>query len=174
MSNNPNSITKRTHPYLPGLWLAAGFLALASLAFLLKPLGITPAVVTEKAAKVRLEKIAKLREEQNKLASSYGWVDQPKGIAHIPITKAMELIIPTLRANDPHPAYPITTIQPSAISAAGAPLYPEIPVAIVASTNAPAPQLTSPATSKPSMPTSTLPAFPSSPSTLTPTGAKKS
>lgn len=149
MSNNPHSITKRTHPYLPGLWLSIGFLALASLGFLLRPLGVTSSTITEKAAQVRLEKIAKLRGEQGKLASSYGWIDQGKGIAHIPIPKAMELVLPTLRANDPHPAYPITTIQPSAITAAGAPLYPEIPVE-AASTNAPATSAPSAAPKAPS------------------------
>jgi hypothetical protein len=39
----------------------------------------------------------------------------------------MEIIIADLRTNKPHAAYPITAIQPSAITAAGAPLYPELP-----------------------------------------------
>ena len=88
---------------------------------------MTPDTVTESAAKVRLEKISKLRLEQDKLANSYGWVDKAKGIGHIPISKAMEAVIADLRTNKPHAAYPITTIQPSAITAAGAPLYPELP-----------------------------------------------
>jgi hypothetical protein len=71
-----------------------------------------------------LEKLTKLRAEQDQLATSYGWADREKGIAHIPITKAMEITMTSLRANPPRPAYPITTIQPSAISATGAPLYP--------------------------------------------------
>jgi hypothetical protein len=127
MSENSHSLSQRKHPYLPGIWLATGFLGLASLAFLLKPAGVTPHTVLEVAAKARLEKLSKLREEQDKLANSYGWTDKEKGIAHIPVTKAMELLLPKLRANDPHPAYPITTITPSAITAAGAPLYPEVP-----------------------------------------------
>ncbi len=127
MSDSLTSFRERRHPYLPGLWLAAGFLGLASLAFMLRPWGVTPNTVTEAAAKIRLEKIAKLRQEQDKLASSYGWVDKAKGIAHIPISKAMEIIVADLRTNQPHAAYPITTIQLSAITAAGAPLYPELP-----------------------------------------------
>ena len=127
MSESSHSIHQRRHPYLPGFWLAAGFLGLASLAFLLRPLGVTPSTITQSAAKVRLEKLSKLRTEQDAAATTYGWVDKSKGIAHIPITQAMELIVPQLRSNPPHPAYPITTIQPSAISAAGAPLYPEVP-----------------------------------------------
>ena len=127
MSESSNSIHQRRHPYLPGLWLAAGFLGLASLAFLLRPLGVTPSTITQSAAKVRLEKLSKLQAEQDATASTYGWVDKSKGVAHIPIAQAMEMIVPQLRSNPPHPAYAITTIQPSAISAAGAPLYPDIP-----------------------------------------------
>jgi len=127
MSESPHSLSQRKHPYLPGVWLAVGFLALASLALLLRPLGVTPNTITESDAKVRLEKLTKLRAEQDQLATSYGWADKEKGIARIPIAKAMEITITSLRSNPPHPAYPLTTIQPSAISAAGAPLYPELP-----------------------------------------------
>jgi hypothetical protein len=127
MSESPHSLSQRKHPYLPGVWLAVGFLALASLALLLRPLGVTPSTITEADAKVRLEKLAKLRAEQDQLTSSYGWADKDKSIARIPIAKAMEITMTSLRTNAPHPAYPITTIQPSAISAAGAPLYPEVP-----------------------------------------------
>lgn len=135
MSEHSHSLTDRKHPYLPGIWLAAGFLGLASLVLLLRPAGITPSAVLENAAKTRLEKLTKLRGEQEQLLTSYGWVDKDKGIAHIPLDKAMQMILPKLRANDPHPAYAITTIIPSSITAAGAPLYPEIPIV----TNAVAP-----------------------------------
>ena len=127
MSESSHSPHPKRHPYPSGLWLAAGFLGLASLALLLRPLGISTATLTQSAAKVRLEKLSKLRTEQGAASSTYGWVDKSKGVAHIPIAQAMELIVPQLRSNPPHPAYPITTIQPSAISAAGSPLYPELP-----------------------------------------------
>jgi len=127
MSESSHSIHQRRHPYLPGLWLASGFLGLASIAFLLRPLGVTPSTITQSAAKVRLEKLSKLRTEQDLAVTTYGWVDKPKGVAHIPIAQAMELVVPQLRSNPPRPAYPITTNQPSAISAAGAPLYPGVP-----------------------------------------------
>jgi hypothetical protein len=128
MSDNPHSLSERRHPYLPGLWLAAGFLGLASLAFLLRPAGVTPDTITEKAAMERWDKLQKLKAEQAKDASSYGWIDKEKGIARIPVEKAMEIVTPRLRAQDPKPAYPITTIAPSAITAAAFPLYPEVPV----------------------------------------------
>lgn len=128
MSDSPHSLSERSHPYLPGLWLAAGFLGLASLAFLLRPAGVTPDTVLEKAGMQRWEKLQKLRSEQEKEATSYGWIDKEKAIARIPVDKAIEIITPRLRAQDPKPAYPITTIAPSAITAAGYPLYPEVPV----------------------------------------------
>lgn len=128
MSEHSHSLSQRKHPYLPGIWLAAGFLGLASLGFLLRPAGVTPNSVLESAAKTRLEKLSKLREEQDKALNSYGWVDKEKGIAHIPLDKAVQMILPKLRTDDPHAAYAITTIAPSAITAAGAPLYPEVPV----------------------------------------------
>lgn len=139
MSDSPHSLSERRHPYLPGLWLAAGFLGLASLAFLLRPAGVTPDTILEKAAMQRWEKLQKLKSEQEKEAAAYGWIDKEKGIAHIPVAKAMDIITLKLRAEDPRPAYPITTIAASAITAAGYPLYPEVPVdtqAVVAAQNA--------------------------------------
>ena len=128
MSDKPHSLSERSHPYWPGLWLAAGFLGLASLAFVLRPAGVTPDTILEKAAMERWDKLQKLKGEQEKEAASYGWIDKDKGIARIPVEKAMEIIAPRLRAQDPKPAYPITIIAPSAITAAGYPLYPEVPV----------------------------------------------
>jgi len=138
MSEKSHTLSERSHPYLPGLWLAAGFLGLASLAFLLRPAGVTPDTILEKAAMERWDKLQKLKTEQTKDATSYGWIDKEKGIARIPVEKAMELTARKLRAEDPHPAYPITTIAASAITAAGYPLYPEVPVdtAAVAVANA--------------------------------------
>jgi hypothetical protein len=161
MSDHSNSLSQRKHPYLPGIWLAAGFLGLASLGFLLRPAGVTSGVVLETAAKSRLEKLSKLREEQDKLANSYGWTDKEKGIAHIPVSKAMELALPKLRANNPHPAYAITTITPSAITAAGAPLYPEVP----AETNPPPPTATTNGNKTTNTPLTNTPAKTPNPST---------
>ena len=131
MSESSSSLSQRRHPYLPGLWLAIGFLALASVTFMLRPFGVTPSTVTESAAKVRIEKLKKAQDEQQKLVTTFGWIEKDKGVAHIPIEKAMQLTVATLRLDTPHPAYAITNIQLSAISAAGAPLYPELPIAVV-------------------------------------------
>jgi hypothetical protein len=168
MSDNPHSLSERSHPYLPGLWLAAGFLGLASLAFLLRPVGVTPDTLTEKAAMERWDRLQKLKADQHKDVTSYGWVDKNKGIARIPVEKAVEVIIPKLQAQDPKPAYPITMIAPSAITAAAYPLYPEVPVdagvmaaamaadGAATTTNKPAPPSpaakTAPAAAKPTTP----------------------
>jgi len=173
MSESSSSLSQRRHPYLPGLWLAIGFLALASVTFMLRPFGVTPQTVTESAAKIRIEKLKKAQDEQQKLVSTYGWIEKDKGVAHIPIDKAMQLSVATLRLNPPHPAYAITNIQPSAISAAGAPLYPEVPIAEVpnvlatSSTNA---QVKSPASQ---LSTNSLPKTPPAPTLTVPPTKKK-
>ena len=153
MSDNPHSLSERSHPYLPGLWLAAGFLGLASLAFLLRPVGVTPDTITEKAAMERWDRLQKLKADQHKDVTSYGWVDKDKGIARIPVEKAVEIIIPKLQAQDPKPAYPITMIAPSAITAAAYPLYPEVPIDPGAMTSAMAADGASTATNQPAAPT---------------------
>ena len=127
MSDKAHSLSERSHPYLPGLWLAAGFLGLASLAFLLRPAGVTPDTILEKAAMERWDRLQKLKTEQEKEATSYGWIDKEKGIARIPVDKAMEIVTARLRSENPRPAYPITMIAPSAITLAAHPLYPEVP-----------------------------------------------
>ena len=162
MSDKTHSLSERSHPYLPGIWLAAGFLGLASLAFLLRPAGVTPDTILEKAAMERWDRLQKLKTEQQKDASSYGWIDKEKGIARIPVEKAMEIVTPKLRAENPRPLYPIPMIAPSAITAAAYPLYPEVPVDVGAmaaaqaadgasATNTPAPSAKmAPAAPKPS------------------------
>ncbi len=41
----------------------------------------------------RLAYLTDLRAKQDKQATSYGWVDQKKGIVQLPIDRAMELIV---------------------------------------------------------------------------------
>ena len=168
MSDNPHSLSERSHPYLPGLWLAAGFLGLASLAFLLRPVGITPDTITEKAAMERWDRLQKLKTDQHRDVTSYGWVDKDKGIARIPVEKAVELIIPKLQAQDPKAAYPITMIAPSAITAAAYPLYPEVPVDAGAMTAAMAADGAATATNKPAPPAPTAKTAPAAAKPTTP------
>lgn len=72
-------------------------------------------------AKKRLENSKKLREETEKTLNSYGWVDKNKGIARIPIDRAMELTIAELAQQKPAAAGPIATPQPQATAAPASP-----------------------------------------------------
>jgi flagellar basal body-associated protein FliL len=50
-------------------------------------------------AAVRTKNLAELEATDANALTTYGWNDQGKGIIHIPITKAMELVLPTLQAS---------------------------------------------------------------------------
>ncbi|PYK17526.1 MAG: hypothetical protein DME55_09765 [Verrucomicrobia bacterium] len=87
----------------------------------------------EARAKKRVENLKTVREEADKALTTYGWIDKNKGLARIPVERAMELTVAELAKQKPAPAGPIAT--PEAPATASAP----------ASTTSPAP-----ASSKPS------------------------
>jgi hypothetical protein len=65
----------------------------------------------ERAA-LRSKNLAELQASDETLLASYGWVNQAKGIVHLPIARAMELVLPTLNAK-PAPT-PLAVLLPSA------------------------------------------------------------
>ena len=73
----------------------------------------------EARAKKRVENLKTLREEADKSLTTYGWIDKTKGLAHIPIERAMELTVAELAKQKPAPAGPIAT--PETQAPAGAP-----------------------------------------------------
>jgi len=74
----------------------------------------------ETRAKKRMEKFNALQEENKKDLTTYAWIDKNKGVARIPIERAMELTVADLAQKKPAPAGPIAT--PAAPAApAGAP-----------------------------------------------------
>ena len=77
----------------------------------------------ETRAKKRVDNLKTLREEAAKALTTYGWIDKNKGVARIPIDRAMELTIAKLAQQKPAPAGPIATPepQPSAVPASPAP-----------------------------------------------------
>jgi hypothetical protein len=92
----------------------------------------------QKRAKAREEKLKTAREEDAKALSSYGWIDKNKGVARIPVARAMELTLVELAQKKPEPAGPIATPEPAAPgAAAGAPAPPAAPTP--ASSGSPAP-----------------------------------
>jgi len=83
-----------------------------------------------KRAAAREEKLKTLREEANKSLTTYGWVDKTKGVARVPIDRAMELTLADLAAKKPVPANPIATPEPPASAApppSGAPPKAGVP-----------------------------------------------
>jgi len=63
----------------------------------------------ETRAKKRMERLKTLHEESQKDLTTYAWVDKNKGVARIPIERAMELTVGDLAQKKPAPAGPIAT-----------------------------------------------------------------
>ena len=79
----------------------------------------------ETRAKKRIENLKTLREEADKALTTYGWIDKNKGVARIPIERAMELTVAGLAKQTPAPAGPIAT--PAAQATASAPASAAFP-----------------------------------------------
>jgi len=62
---------------------------------------------------LRTKNLAELQAADQAILDSYGWNDQAKGVVHLPITKAMEQILPALNSmNAASSASPTKAIQP--------------------------------------------------------------
>ena len=84
----------------------------------------------KKRAKVREERLKTAREEDAKALTSYAWIDKNKGVARIPVARAMELTVAELAQKKPEPAGPIATPEPQGSAApAGAPAPSPLPSA---------------------------------------------
>jgi hypothetical protein len=115
----------------------------------------------ETRAKKRMERLKALHEETQKDLTTYAWVDKNKGIARIPIERAMELTVADLAQQKPAPAGPIATpaaqAAPAAPAAGGSPAPAASPQAAAVSSPpsstaispAPATQQSSPAPASP-------------------------
>ena len=75
----------------------------------------------ETRAKKRMENLKTVRDEAAKALTTYGWIDKNKGIAHVPIDRAMELAVAELAQKKPAPAGPIATPEPQAAAAPASP-----------------------------------------------------
>src|SRR5437773_3633416 len=75
----------------------------------------------ETRAKKRMENLKTVRDEAAKALTTYGWIDKNKGIAHIPIDRAMELAVADLAQKKPASAGPIATPEPQAAAAPASP-----------------------------------------------------
>jgi hypothetical protein len=75
----------------------------------------------ETRAKKRMEKLNTLHEETEKELTTYAWVDKNKGVARIPIDRAMEVTVTELAQKKPAPAGPIATPAAQTAPAGGSP-----------------------------------------------------
>ena len=136
----PNEEDTLAHPEQPRflfsawLWAVGLFVffgAIVAIAFSAMPRGST---YEQDRAKNRIEKLKTARDEWAK-AQGYGWVDKAKGIARIPIERAMELEVAELQAKKPVPAGPIATPAPAeaGVTATGAPQLGNPPTAAAGS-----------------------------------------
>jgi len=83
----------------------------------------------ETRAKKRMEKLKTLHEESQKELTTYAWVDKNKGVARIPIDRAMEVTVADLAQKKPAPAGPIATsaAQTAPAGTSPAPAPPQQP-----------------------------------------------
>jgi hypothetical protein len=115
-------------------------------------------------AKKRAELLKTSREEAAKALTTYGWIDKNKGVARIPIERAMELTVAELAQQKPVPAGPIAVPEPQAQPAASPSPAPASPPPAGVAQPAAAQPITSPSgqASSPA-PASPLPATQPSP-----------
>jgi len=81
----------------------------------------------ETRAKKRADVLKTTRDEATKALTTYSWIDKNKGVARVPIERAMELTIAELAQKKPAPAGPIATPEPqpaAASASAAAPVAP--------------------------------------------------
>src|SRR6476620_2748323 len=81
----------------------------------------------ETRAKKRMEKLKTLHEESQKELTTYAWVDKNKGVARIPIDRAMEVTVTDLAQRKPAPAGPIATPAAQTAPAGASPAPPASP-----------------------------------------------
>ena len=117
----------------------------------------------ETRAKKRVDNLKTSREEAAKVLTTYGWIDKNKGVARIPIERAMKLTVAELARQKPASAGPIATPQPPAPAAAS----PSPAQASPAPAGAPQPGAAQPAASPPGQ----APASPSPQATQSPPGS---
>ena len=104
-------------------WLGIVFLFVLFGIIVLAVIGPSPrsSDYEETRAKKRMENLKKLHEETQKDLTTYAWVDKNKGVARIPIERAMELTVADLAQKKPAPAGPIATPAVQAPPAAAPP-----------------------------------------------------
>jgi hypothetical protein len=136
------SVTPQTPEHAPisfGAWLGIVLLFLFFGIFVLVLVAATPHGNTYEAkrAEAREKKLNDARNAATQELNSYAWVDKGKGIARIPIDRAMELTLHDLASKKPAPANPIET--PAQAPASGASPAPAVSPGPAAAAGTPKP-----------------------------------
>src|ERR1700746_3279565 len=121
---SPESLRQIAHSRAPlSTWLGIVLLFALFGVIVLAIIGPAPrgSDYEETRAKKRVENLKTLREEADKALTTYGWVDKNKGVARIPVERAMELTVAELAKQKPAPAGPIATPEPQATAGAASP-----------------------------------------------------
>jgi hypothetical protein len=107
--------TPERAPISFGAWLGIILLFLFFGIFVLVLVAATPHGdnYEAKRAQAREEKVKTTRDAANKELNSYAWVDKGKGIARIPIDRAIQLTLRDLASKKPAPANPIEAPAPT-------------------------------------------------------------
>jgi len=124
--------TPERAPISFGAWLGVVLLFLFFGIFVLVLVAATPHGNTYEAkrAEAREKKLNDARKAASQELNSYAWVDKGKGIARIPVDRAMELTLRDLASQKPAPANPIQTpAQTPAPATAPAPAVSPAPAA---------------------------------------------
>ena len=148
-------------------WLGIVFLFVLFGLIVLAVIGPSPrsSDYEETREKKRMERLNALQEENKKDLTTYAWIDKNKGVARIPIDRAMELTVADLAQKKPAPAGPIAT-PASAEATAGKPATQAAPAGASPAQAAPAaasPTGGSPAPVAHQQPDTMQPAQPSAP-----------
>ena len=134
MAVSPTPQTPERAPIPFGAWLGIVLLFLFFGIFVLVLVAATPHGNTYEAkrAEAREKKLNDARKAATQELNSYAWVDKGKGIARIPVDRAMELTLRDLASQKPAPANPIAT-PAEAASASPPPAAPTAAPAAAAS-----------------------------------------
>jgi hypothetical protein len=123
----------------------------------------------ETRAKKRVENLKTLREEADKALTTYGWIDKNKGVARIPIGRAMELTVADVAKQKPAPAGPIATPEAQATAGAAASPAPATPAPVGSPQSGGTSPAASPAAQAPASPSPAAQLSPPSPASPSPT-----
>ena len=164
---DPESLRRIAHSPAPfSTWLGIVLLFVLFGVIVLAVIGPMPrgSDYEETRAKKRMENLKKLREDAEKDLTTYAWVDKNKGVARIPISRAMELTVAELAQKKPVSAGPIATPAAQTAPASPAAASPAPAGSAQPAAAQPSPQQSAPAASPSAQaPTSLSPAGESSP-----------